>query len=435
MHQLHPGCAVSAQALTADNRMPQEPESCGAWCRDAKVLPPALTQQPFDEETTGVHASSGGEADCDSADEHVPLSPPRPATPRGSRLCDFARMSHGDTDDEECYPFNSLAFESPSRESHGNSGRTSRCSGRTSRSAARTSRAQSTQPHMLEPWYSPKAAAPGSPRCTSSCAQSGPLAGTALVVACSYKNSPISLSGVCEEASQEMEAFEGAAEGLSAVRLDDPSLEDVCAALKSLRVVVLFLSCHGDAKLPAMAEKLPLFMKDGLPEAHSCEAIVNAFSKAWATTGPPCVLVLNGCCTLELGKQLGRVVPYVVCWETIVNSAAAKIFGTQLAQSLVTSDLHKRDGMVKQAYRDARAAVLKTQVRGQLENGTPALIPRYALDVDPLDRTKVHVHHWACKREGPGCCKRQGRLFTERATKGPYAAGTPRLLIDGEISK
>lgn len=258
--------------------------------------------------------------------------------------------------------------------------------------------------------------------------------GTALVAVCQYgEDAKLTLPSADR-------ALHGEAEMLSRVfptfTLKDPSFDAVCRGVKGRRAAILLLSFHS-AILPGSAEHTPVFVAaDGRPEAHTPLAIASGLRAASRAAGDCLsVVVLNGCCTLELGKLIGEFVDYVFCWETVVHSGAARIAGTAFAAALANERRVpvQREAVVMAAYTSARAAVLARRTRGQLDNGTMADIPRYALDVDPFDASQVHVCRWTCRCRLTKHCRKKGRLFSRYAEYGSFAAGTPKLIVQGEV--
>ena len=262
-------------------------------------------------------------------------------------------------------------------------------------SSAPTLLGGTTPPSEYAPWYAGGASSPRSmPPTPPSLRRYGPLQGTALVAACAYnKVEALRLPDVLLEQQSVTAALRRA---FTTKPLKEPSFADVCRAVRDERVAVLFLSFHGDAQLPGRAETMPIFVAaDGRPEAHTAEAIADGLKDAAAAaSGRLTVVVLNGCRTRALGARLGAFVDFVLCWDTIVHTAAARIFGAAFAAALVDDERMpaQREAMAKAAFAKARAAVEAAgQIDGQLDNGQDALIPKYILDVDPLDESQVRA--------------------------------------------
>lgn len=374
--------------------------------------------------------SNGHEADLDSSEEEhkLPILP-SPARIRRNLHREFGAGEHEDASDEElALPFSPLSPRPHSSSSTPMStprSRTPRASSGRATPSDRCSSGRGT-PLPSEPllWY--ENSSPASPVRQHT---GGPLTGAVLLVACSYKSIPVDnpalarleLTSVRTEADDaQREISDAHARGLTKLRcrrIDDPSLQHMCSELREHpeTEVLLFLG-HGDARLRPDGEPLPLFVsRDAggkfVPEVNSHHAIVCA-TKAAVTDGELCVALFNACESLELCRRLcldEAIVPFIVCWKTIVHTTAAHIFGAAFAKALATSVRLKRAAIVKQAYLDAKNAVLAEQCTVKMLSGHSVMSQRFEF-ADP----------------------RQPRDAFPPGVSGPTPVGVPVLLIHGE---
>ena len=94
---------------------------------------------------------------------------------------------------------------------------------------------------------------------------------------------------------------------------------------------------HGDAML--QSEPVLAFVGvGGAVEAVSIATLVETV-RPHVLTGKLQLIVLTGCCTARLATKLRKqaFVPYVVCWETVLNDEAGRIFGTAFAQAVASN--------------------------------------------------------------------------------------------------
>ena len=94
---------------------------------------------------------------------------------------------------------------------------------------------------------------------------------------------------------------------------------------------------HGDAML--QSEPVLAFVGvGGAIEAVSIDTLVNTV-RPHVLTGKLKLVVLTGCRTARLAAKLRELafVPYVVCWETVLNDEAGRIFGTAFAQAVASA--------------------------------------------------------------------------------------------------
>ena len=101
-----------------------------------------------------------------------------------------------------------------------------------------------------------------------------------------------------------------------------------------------FFPGHGDALL--QGERVLAFVSSaGNLEAISIDTLVGIVQRhTSAGKGQLELIVLTGCCTLELGTSLYERarVPHVVCWETLLEDGAGRVFGTAFAKHIVLGD-------------------------------------------------------------------------------------------------
>ena len=94
---------------------------------------------------------------------------------------------------------------------------------------------------------------------------------------------------------------------------------------------------HGDAML--QSEPVLAFVgAGGAMEAVSIATLVDTV-RPHVLTGKLELIVLTGCCTARLAAKLRELacVPYVVCWETVLEDTAGRIFGTAFAQAVASN--------------------------------------------------------------------------------------------------
>ena len=162
---------------------------------------------------------------------------------------------------------------------------------------------------------------------------------------------------------------------------------------------------------PLQGEVVLMFESEGKPEAVSIECLVSTV-KPHVESGRLKLIVLAGCRTLELGRALCERagVPDVICWQSQVESRAAKVFSVAFAEE-TARQVDALDPAAAFAY--ARSEVLLKRVDGALDNGCPAKVQMFELDVDPANADLVD--------QATGRLKR----VEELANKGRLAAGIP----------
>ena len=125
------------------------------------------------------------------------------------------------------------------------------------------------------------------------------------------------------------------------------------------------------------------------------------------------LVFLNGCCSEELGRAVHAAgVPVVVCWSTMAENSAARIFASTFFRT------YMRGKSYRQAFDEAKRAVRTTTRRGRRLEGSGASqvaveseVPKYAF-VDPEDAERVA----------------NGRVTDAGFSPEPFAAGLPLLL-------
>ena len=141
---------------------------------------------------------------------------------------------------------------------------------------------------------------------------------------------------------------------------------------------------HGDAML--QSEPVLAFVGlGGALEAVSIETLVKTV-RPHVLTGKLELIVLTGCCTARLATALRELafVPYVVCWETVLEDTAGRIFGTAFAQAVASG------AEPPEAFQKARTAVCTETEPGKLYTGLGARVQKFELDVDPKDAALVN---------------------------------------------
>ena len=176
---------------------------------------------------------------------------------------------------------------------------------------------------------------------------------------------------------------------------------------------------HGDAMLQSEPTLAFVGVGDAI-EVVSIETLVGIV-RPHVLTGKLKLIVLTGCCTARLAAALRdrAFVPYVLCWETVLNDEAGRIFGTAFAQAIA-------DGAEPAAaFEKARTAVCTVTEPGKLDTGLDALVPKFELDINPKDVQLVHP----IPPPGQPRTDNDGRLRRPPgAPRAPLAAGTPKLL-------
>ena len=144
------------------------------------------------------------------------------------------------------------------------------------------------------------------------------------------EGSDVHLDNVAPEADAVAAAY-----GSRAETLLDISFADLDAALAG-RTTWCFAG-HGDALLAG--ELVPAFVKDGEVESVSLRALAETVRRH-AVDGRLRLVVLTGCKTLALGRALleQACVPCVVCWNSVLEDEAGRLFGTAFANATAAGD-------------------------------------------------------------------------------------------------
>lgn len=201
-----------------------------------------------------------------------------------------------------------------------------------------------------------------------------------------------------EEAQRTQTAFGGRSR---AALLLNPCIEDFHSALVGRST--WWFSGHGDATL--QGEFVPAFAINGALQTVSIKTLIDMV-RPHAVSGCLKRVIFTGCCTLQLGKRLHAeaCVSEIVCWETVMPDEIGPAFADALATALAVGSA------IRVAFDAGRSAVHRLTESGHLDNGLPANVQMFELDVDPMDGTRVNLA--------------TGRLWST----GRRAGGTPRLL-------
>ena len=175
---------------------------------------------------------------------------------------------------------------------------------------------------------------------------------------------------------------------------------------------------HGDAMLQS-EPTLAFVGVGGAIEVVSIDTLVDIV-RPHVLTGKLELIVLTGCCTARLAAALREraFVPYVLCWETVLNDEAGRIFGTAFAQEIA------KGAEPPAALEKARTAVCTETEPGKLDTGLDSRVQKFELDINPKDVNLVHPMN----PPGKPRTIHDGRLrHHPGAQRGRLAAGTPKL--------
>ena len=192
-------------------------------------------------------------------------------------------------------------------------------------------------------------------------------------------NAAVHLANVDTEATAIQAAFGGAANAEVHRNISISELDRLLAGRK-----IWCFPGHGDAML--QSEPVLAFVGlGGALEAVSIETLVKTV-RPHVLTGKLELIVLTGCCTARLATALRELafVPYVVCWETVLEDTAGRIFGTAFAQAVASG------AEPPEAFQKARTAVCTETEPGKLYTGLGARVQKFELDVDPKDAALVN---------------------------------------------
>ena len=180
----------------------------------------------------------------------------------------------------------------------------------------------------------------------------------------------------------------------------DPSAAQAAAAVAHHSRV--HFCGHADPRLGS--DRVLVWCKDGGLEAVTVPTLVGML-------GGKSLVVLNGCCSDELGGALLRAgVQNVICWETKLEDRAGSLFGEGFWRAMVGHDTDDEDQLreaVRAAFEAAKHAVLSV-TRPQAS----------ALDVGGRQRLAASVPKYAFIDPSGG-----------RTFHGELAAGVPLLLL------
>ena len=232
--------------------------------------------------------------------------------------------------------------------------------------------------------------------------------------------SPHFLSNVNAEADEIQAAFGG------------PAHAQIERNISVSRLGTLLSNCkiwcfpgHGDALLhnePVLA----FVSSNGVLEAVSIQTLVDTV-RPHVLCGSLLLVVLTGCKTAALAAALCERarVPFVACWESVLDDEAGRLFGRAFAASTQAGDTPDV------AFDEATTAVRTATERGHLDTGHAADVQKFEL-VDPFNVALVHPSCRVHSSPQSGCadCFHAGRLrsFPPRALRGRRAAGVPRLM-------
>ena len=240
----------------------------------------------------------------------------------------------------------------------------------------------------------------------------------------------VHLANVMREANEVREAFggPGKAELLSGI-----SFAELDAGLSG-REVWCFAG-HGDAKLDG--EPTLSFTKEGQLESVTVATIADTVRKH-AQHGKLGLVVFTGCCTLKLAEALQEQagVQHIVCWSTVLQDEAGRIFGAAFAHATA-------EGLApRAAFEKAKENVGAKTEDGFGSDGLAMQVQRFELDIDPKDAARVVQDSAAARSEAglvpqggssrwvPELGSKIGRLieFHGRQQRGRQAVGVPVLL-------
>ena len=193
----------------------------------------------------------------------------------------------------------------------------------------------------------------------------------------------------------------------SSRRLIDPSAEQVAAAVGSHDWV--HFCGHADPRLDT--DRVLVWCKDGELDAVAASTLVNMLRGKR-------LVVLNGCCSDELGCKLIQAggVQHVVCWETKLKDDAGPPFAEGFWRAMVG---HESDD----------DATFRAAVRAAFEAGRTALLSvtkpqESALDVGHGEYRAANVPKYALVDPSHGA----------RTPRGEVAAGVPLLLLCPQLT-
>ena len=176
------------------------------------------------------------------------------------------------------------------------------------------------------------------------------------------------------------------------VVVDNPSTE--LAADASSRAAWVHFAGHADPQLNG--KRVLAFLKDDGWDAVDAETIVRVLRGKQ-------LVFLNGCKSLELANELAiQGVPNVVCWKTLADDEASKLFATNFWRQLfdagrVAEDASELRQAVRTAFERGKQGILTVTVPGgHLDGGLSASVPKFTL-TDPEDRSQ---HQGPARRAG-----------------------------------
>jgi hypothetical protein len=197
-----------------------------------------------------------------------------------------------------------------------------------------------------------------------------------LVLCCTPKDRTLALTNAKKEADQ-LESLLAP----SCTKLESCTAEQLrCQMRDATRTPVkgLVFIGHADACL-ASQPTLGFTNEQGGLDAVLPETLAMMLSTHIPPRGCLELVVLNGCRSMQLGHALHVAgVPFVVCWETVVDDGAARKFGEAFFRAV-----RDKSGY-ESAFEAAKTAVCTITRKGTLSTGHECNIPKYSL-TDPED--------------------------------------------------
>lgn len=197
-------------------------------------------------------------------------------------------------------------------------------------------------------------------------------------------------------------------------------LQDVLSKVPTKR----FIFCgHADAQLNHGEPTLAFTSPTGGLEVVQPDTLSQMLGGI-AKRGHLELVFLNGCCSANLGREVIKAgVPNVVCWETLTQDEAARIFSVEFfrqVQQMITQ-CKNANADYKAAFDLAKSKVesITREVKKQLSNlnstAPLAYVPKFEFRKPILERK-------------PGGGKWEVSVSKYKYEPKPIAAGVPKLL-------